>query len=95
MENRHVNLQLSGIKTEQTSETKRGLTPRELIHYHIDNPDEPITDEDMENLILHTNTSTLTYNAAADTADNRMLSDNDIQQTAGNVITTRHNILRD
>ena len=28
------------------------FSPRELIMYHIENPDEPITDEDLRNLNL-------------------------------------------
>lgn len=31
---------------------KASLTPRELIKYHIENPGEPITDEDIQNLVL-------------------------------------------
>ena len=31
---------------------KSSLTPRELIRYHSENPGEPITDEDIQNLNL-------------------------------------------
>ena len=31
---------------------KTRFTPRELIHHHMENPDEPITDADIENLYL-------------------------------------------
>ena len=31
---------------------KNSLTPRELINYHIENPEEPITDDDILNLKL-------------------------------------------
>ena len=30
-----------------------GLTPRELIKYHIEHPEVPITDKDIENLVLN------------------------------------------
>lgn len=32
--------------------TKASLSPRELIRYHIENPEEPITDDDIRNLNL-------------------------------------------
>ncbi len=35
-----------------TAKKKSSLTPRELIKYHIANPEEPITDEDIQNLNL-------------------------------------------
>ena len=35
-----------------TGKKKISLTPRELINYHIENPEEPITDEDILNLKL-------------------------------------------
>ncbi len=31
---------------------KSSFSPRELIMYHIENPDEPITEEDIRNLNL-------------------------------------------
>lgn len=31
---------------------KNPLTPRQLIWYHIENPEEPITDDDIRNLKL-------------------------------------------
>jgi hypothetical protein len=35
-----------------TDKKKPSLTPRELIKHHIENPDDPITDEDIQNLNL-------------------------------------------
>ncbi len=35
-----------------TDNKKESFSPRELIMYHIENPDEPITDEDIRNLNL-------------------------------------------
>ena len=34
------------------NQKKSSLTPRELIKFHIENPDQPITDEDILNLKL-------------------------------------------
>ena len=40
--------------TEPVKTTKKSssFSPRELIMYHMENPDEPITDEDLRNLNL-------------------------------------------
>ncbi len=40
--------------TEASGKTKKSssFSPRELIMYHMENPDEPITDEDLRNLNL-------------------------------------------
>jgi hypothetical protein len=95
MESQYSNDNLAGRKAS----TKRGLTPRELIHYHIKNPDEPIEDEDIENLVLHTPGSTFDAYAPVDTqadaADNRMLSDKEIKQARDNSITTPYDVLDD
>jgi len=92
MESRYSNDNSPGNKTIKKARTKKGLTPRELIHYHIENPDEPIQDEDIENLVLHTPGGTPDTNAPADTntdaADNHMLSDSEIKQAKDNSITT-------
>ena len=42
---------LDTIFSYQNSKASR-FTPRELIKYHIEHPDVPITDKDIENLIL-------------------------------------------
>jgi len=47
------NISNNSFNSAKKSKTHQGLTPRELIRYHIDNPDEPIKDEDIENLVLH------------------------------------------
>lgn len=41
---------------------KPSLTPRELINYHIENPEDPITDEDIRNLNLSPQVSNFTAN---------------------------------
>jgi len=38
------------VQRNAPENTKQSLTPEELIHRHMLNPDEPITDEDMKNL---------------------------------------------
>jgi hypothetical protein len=97
MESRHSNDNFPGNKSIKKSRTKNGLTPRELIHYHIENPDEPINDEDIENLVLHTTGSTYDPNVAVDTnadaADSQMLSDKEIKQAKDNSITTPYDVL--
>ena len=35
-----------------TDNKKESFSPRELIMYHIENPDKPITDDDIRNLNL-------------------------------------------
>ncbi len=42
------------VKPASSAATKQNssFSPRELIMYHIQNPDEPITDEDLRNLNL-------------------------------------------
>ena len=43
----------------KTSETiKAALTPHELVQHHMEHPDELITEEDMNNLILSDETET-------------------------------------
>lgn len=44
----HNNLSLQQAFTKK----KTSFTPRELIRHHMENPHEPITDEDIENLNL-------------------------------------------
>ena len=47
------------IENEQLNtpeETKTGLTPSELVHRHYTNENDVITDEDMENLQINTET---------------------------------------
>lgn len=40
------------MHTESQAKNKVRFTPRELIKYHIDHPNEPITDEHINNLVL-------------------------------------------
>ena len=54
MKNRSSNVEPYQNTAGKTRKDKTGLTPRELIRYHINNPDEPIRDEDIENLVLNT-----------------------------------------
>jgi hypothetical protein len=54
MENKASNVESFDNKANGNNKTKTGLTPRELIYYHMNNPDEPISDKDMENLVLIT-----------------------------------------
>jgi len=95
MEN--LSIEPSSNDVNETNKTKTGLTPRELIHYHINNPHEPISDEDIENLVLTTNSVPANEDAPVDTtagaADNRMLSDKDIEQIKDHSITTPYDIL--
>jgi len=97
MESANPYTNFPGSKAIDKTKTIKGLTPRELIFYHMNNPDEPIKDEDIENLILHTSTSIFDPNAPVDTkadaADNRMLSNKEIKQAKENVITTPYDIL--
>jgi hypothetical protein len=99
MESRYSNDNSLGNKSVKKTRTKKGLTPRELIHYHIENPDEPIKDEDIENLVLQTTGSTYDPNVPVDTnadaADNRVLSDKEIKQAKDNSITTPYDVLGD
>ena len=99
MESSHSNDNYSGNKAIKETRTKKGLTPRELIHYHIENPDEPIEDEDIENLVLHTPgaipDANAPLNTQEDAADNRMLSDKEIKQVKDNSITTPYDVLGD
>jgi hypothetical protein len=78
MENRYANIKSLSNSANETNKTKPGLTPRELIYYHMNNPDEPISDEDMENLILTTDSNTIAASApegiTMDTADSTTLS---------------------
>ncbi len=94
MENGNLSVEPSGNKSNKT---KAGLTPRELIHYHINNPDEPISDEDIENLVLDTNAAPAVEDKPVDTksgaADNRMLNDKEIKQVEDNAVTTPYDIL--
>jgi hypothetical protein len=97
MENRCSNVQPSGKYTSKTNKAKAGLTPRELIRYHMNNPDEPIRDEDIENLILNNNTNYIEdkrVDTAAGAADKRMLSAEEIKQIQDSSITTPYNVLR-
>ena len=41
-----------GKPEETSSNTNKSFTPHELVEYHMQHPDEPITDADMENLDL-------------------------------------------
>ena len=56
----------SGNNSSDINKNKTGLTPRELIHYHINNPDQPILDEDIENLVLDTDDTTFTTGTPTD-----------------------------
>lgn len=40
------------MENNAARKTKRSFTPHELVKYHMEHPDEPITNEDMENLDL-------------------------------------------
>ena len=40
------------IEPSGNEEQNSSLSPRELIRYHIENPEVPITDEDIRNLNL-------------------------------------------
>lgn len=97
MENRYSNVPSANDHAGKLNEKKTGLTPRELIHYHMNNPDEPIRDEDMENLVLHQVATPSSPDAAVNTredaADNRMLSDKEIKQLEDNSVTTPYDIL--
>ena len=99
MKSRHANDNSTGNKSVKTTKPRKGFTPRELIHYHMNNPDEPIKDEDIENLVLHIPGSTPDLNAPVDTtadaADNRMLSDKEIKQAENKTITTPYDVLGD
>jgi hypothetical protein len=99
MESQHSNDNSPGNKTIKRIKLQKRFTPRELIHYHIENPDEPIEEEDIENLVLHTTGSTYHPNVPVDTkanaADNRMLSDKEIKQAKDNSITTTYDVLDD
>ena len=99
MESRYSNDNSPDNKSIKKARTNKGLTPRQLIHYHIENPDEPIQDEDIENLVLHRPGRTPDANAPVDTnvdaADNRMLSDREIKQVKDNSITTPYDVLGD
>ncbi|TKK66701.1 hypothetical protein FC093_16840 [Ilyomonas limi] len=77
MENRPSNGESFGDNTYEPNKPQTGLTPRELIHYHMNNPDEPISDEAMENLVLVTNSSAITANTPEDTTNNALLTTND------------------
>lgn len=96
MENWSSNVQPTGKQPSKTNNTKTGLTPRELIHYHMNNPDEPISDEDIENLVLNKDNNTIEdkeVDATAGAADKRMLNDEEIKQTKDNSITTPYDVL--
>jgi hypothetical protein len=77
MENRSSNIEPFATDTYETNKAQTGLTPRELIHYHINNPDEPISDEAMENLVLATTNSAIAINTPEDTTGNPLLTTND------------------
>ena len=55
-------------------ENKAGLTPRELILRHMKNPDDRITDEDINNLQLNANT------ASEQQSDSKTLSGEEIEK---------------
>lgn len=44
--------QIAALGSSAVSNKKSSFSPRELIMYHIENPDEPITEEDIQNLNL-------------------------------------------
>ena len=97
MEKSYSNVEPSGDNLTEINKIKTGFTPRELINYHMNNPDEPISDADIENLVLDTNTTsadgTTTVNRTAGAADNRMLNEKDIKQIRDHSITTSYDIL--
>ena len=54
-ENEVNNMQSNQDTTPELSSEdskKTSFSPRELIRYHIENPEEPITDDDIRNLNL-------------------------------------------
>ncbi len=62
MENVPANLQPSKLAGQTTPPQKTGFTPRELIYYHMQHPDKPISDDDIENLILVVSSSARSKN---------------------------------
>jgi len=78
MENTSSKVEPSGNNTNAINKGKAGLTPRELIYYHMNNPDEPISEEDMENLVLITTNSTMVINAPATAAGKEQIKDNTV-----------------
>ena len=66
MEIRYSHMEPSGNNSSDINKNKTGLTPRELIHYHINNPDQPILDEDIENLVLDIDDTTFTTGTPTD-----------------------------
>lgn len=100
MDSRQSNDNSGNITINKKTKAKKGFTPRQLIIYHMNNPDEPIRDEDIENLVLQTSGNrTPAYNApvetTADAADNRMLSDKELKQAEDNSLTTPYDVLSD
>lgn len=93
MKNKSSNVTPSAIDINQKNTTKAGLTPRELIHYHMNNPDEPIKDEDIENLVLITQNSSINTNPSGIDYAGRMLETNEIKQIKDHTITTPFDIL--
>ena len=50
--NRMQSNQNTNAKPSRNDGQNSSFSPRELIRYHIENPDEPITDDDIRNLNL-------------------------------------------
>ncbi len=50
--NRMQSNQSTTPKLSVEDRKKTSFSPRELIRYHIENPEEPITDDDIRNLNL-------------------------------------------
>ena len=45
-------MQAGNRENKSVNNTHRSFTPHELVQYHMEHPDEPITDADMRNLNL-------------------------------------------
>ena len=48
----------SAVDTNNQNDKILRFTPRQLIRYHIEHPEIPITDNDIENLVLDYQVST-------------------------------------
>lgn len=60
-------------ESNNNNETKPALTPDELLHRHMQNPDEPITDEDINNLVLDIDVTTEDANSIAEEKEKKII----------------------
>lgn len=99
MENTPANRQpIINPNQSKQKTAKTHFTPRELIYYHMEHPDVPISDADMENLVLvvnNNNGENRKTPAANSTSanDKRMFSDEEIKQMKSETIGTSYDIL--